>query len=115
MPATANGIYHNLRESKYTISNGEIVFSFSSRLYMNKFLRDYKHHRITCMFRGDWQGKPLNLDTVADIVLYEKLEKRGFFVRMITGNLKSSLLYDDVYKYALRKMSVKESPKWVVT
>ena len=82
---------------------------------MNKFLRDYKHHRITSMYRGDWQNKPLNLDTISDLVLYEKIEKRGFFVRMINGKMKSSLLYDDVYKYALRKMSVKESPKWVIS
>ena len=107
MPATANGIYHNLRESKYTISNGEVVFFFSSTLYRDKFLRQYQNHRTIMKNK---LNVPLNTDTLADVILYEEVEKRGFFVRLE----RSRITYDDLYKYALRKMNEKESPKWVI-
>lgn len=106
MPATVNGIYHNLRESKYTISNGEVVFFFSSKLYRDKFLKQYENHRV--IYKNK-MNVPLNMDTLSDVLLYESIEKRGFFVRLE----RARITYDDLYKYALRKMNEDESPKWV--
>jgi hypothetical protein len=105
MPITRGGIYHNLRESKYTISNGEIVFFFSSELYLNKFLRDYKGNR-EC-YRKKIKS-PLNTDILADIECYEDIEKRGFFARFKRDKISK----DDLYKYALRKMTEQESTEW---
>ena len=81
MSATKRGIYHDLTESEYAVSNGEIALFFSSRVYMKKFLRDYEANR------GKWRKRlvsrekeplPINLDTLADVLLYEEIERRGF-------------------------------------
>jgi hypothetical protein len=45
MPATKRGVYHNLRESEYAVSNTEIAFFFSSEFVMNKYLSGYKDNR----------------------------------------------------------------------
>jgi uncharacterized FlgJ-related protein len=45
MTATRRGVYHNLKESKYAVSNTEIAFFFSSEFVMNKFLNGYSEHR----------------------------------------------------------------------
>jgi Phi-29-like late genes activator (early protein GP4) len=105
MPITRGGIYHNLRESKYTISNSEIVFFFSSELYLNKFLREYQGNRECYRKRIK---HPLNTDILADIETYEDIEKRGFFARFKRDKISK----DDLYKYALRKMVDVESYEW---
>jgi hypothetical protein len=111
MPATIRGIYHNLRESKYTASNTEVVFFFSSQLYLNKFMNGYQENRKKMNKRFNVSNDiPLNFDTLADVLFYEEVEKRGFFVRLKL----SPVSFDDLYKYALRKMNEKESLDWCV-
>ena len=113
MPPTQKGIYHNLRESKYTISNSEIVFFFSSELYLNKFMDRYKNHRETFDQKIEKIADdiPLNLDMLADITLYRLIEKRGFFCRLQRARID----WNDLYKYALRRMNEKDSLEWVKT
>jgi hypothetical protein len=108
MPKTAKGIYHNLRESKYTISNNEVVFYFSSNLYRDKFLKEYKINRK--LFKKKIDDNPLNMDTLSDVLLYQKIEKRGFFVRLD----RAMITFNDLYKYSLRKMNEQNSPDWRV-
>lgn len=113
MPATQRGIYHNLRESKYTISNGEIVFFFSSMVYLNKFMNGYKDNRLKVrenMLRMSRANFPLNFDTLADVFYYQRVEKRGFFVRL----KRARITYDDLYKYSIRKMNENETLEWGV-
>jgi hypothetical protein len=111
MPCTQRGIYHNLRESKYTASNSEVVFFFSSNLYLQKFMNGYHNNRIKVNKRLNMKNKvPLNFDMLADILYYEEVEKRGFFVRLNRARLS----FDDLYKYALRKMNNKESLEWSI-
>ena len=105
MPATKSGIYHNLRESKYTISNTEVVFFFSSEVYLRKFLDRYVENRTKYKKK---MGTELNFDTLADIELYNQIETRGFFVRL----KRAMITKDDLYKYAVRRMSDKESLEW---
>lgn len=110
MPATKRGIYHNLKESKYTISNKEIVFFFSSELYLNKFIEGYETHR---MFFLDKLEKltgetPLNMETLADIAYYVSVEKRGFRAWLKGVDIN----WEDLNNYALRKMTEEESPSW---
>ena len=111
MPATKRGVYHNLRESKYVVSNTEITFSFSSEFVLNKFLNGYQEHRDKYKKRIKTllEGTPYNLDLVADICFYQEVEKRGFYVKF----KKVKLEKDDLYKYALRKMSDKTTLEWV--
>ena len=110
MPPTRRGIYHNLKESEYTVSNSEIVFFFSSRVYKEKFLREYKENRKDFRNRVIKQGKdiPINLDIIADITLYENIEKRGF--RACVGGVDTSC--ENLYQYALRLVTKKNTLDW---
>lgn len=110
MPVTKRGIYHNLAESKYTISNSEIVFFFSSRVYMEKFLEGYKNNREQFISKinkltGDIS---LNMTTLADVTYYTNIEKRGFKAWMKGVNISC----EDVHLYALRKMTLKNTNDW---
>lgn len=110
MPATRWGIYHNLRESKYVISNSEVTFYFSSEFYLTKFMDSYQEHReqFNKVIEKSIVSNPLNMDTLADVSLYKQIEKRGYFVRL----KGAKITWDDLYHYALRKMTEKESPTW---
>jgi hypothetical protein len=113
MPATAKGIFHNLRESKYVISNSEITFYFSSKFYLNKFMAEYPDHREKFQNRMETllKDSPFNVNTLADIKLYKDIEKRGFFVKLL--NVK--ITEDELNKYALRCMTNRETLEWVIT
>lgn len=110
MPATKRGIYHNLRESKYTASNGEAVFFFSSSLYLKKFLMGYWDNRISFMSKhpehlgGDYP----NMTTLADISFYQSIEKRGFLV-WVNG---VEMSWVKILEYALQKMTEPNMPDW---
>ena len=82
MPKTAKGIYHDLRESKYSISVDDIEYFFSSKLYRDKYERELQRNRD----KYDWffNGKKLdlNFNALADISLYVIIEKRGFRVKV---------------------------------
>jgi hypothetical protein len=110
MPATKRGIYHNLKESEYTISNMEVVFFFSSELYMNKFLKEYEKNRKHVHERIEQTTGEhlLNMNTLADITLYKRIEKRGF-----RAWLKGvDVTWQDLRLYVLRKMTEKSSLNW---
>ena len=111
MSATKRGIYHDLTESEYVISNGEITFSFSSRVYMKKFLRDYEANR------GKWRKRlvsrekeplPINLDTLADVLLYEEIERRGF--RAVVMGVEYD--WEKTLQFALAKGIKKNTTNW---
>lgn len=110
MPQTKRGIYHNLKESKYTISNSEIVYFFSSKLYMDKFLVGYKSYREKFMQKVLHFDSPLNMEILADIEFYKLTEKRGF--RVLHKGVDISC--DDIYLYALQKMTQKNTKDWCV-
>jgi hypothetical protein len=112
MPATRRGVYHNLKESKYAVSNMEIAFFFSSEFVMNKYLNGYKEHRekYKKKIKTLLDDTPYNLDLVADICYYQEVEKRGFYVKFKNLLLKK----EDLYQYALRKMSDNVIFDWVM-
>ena len=110
MPATLRGIYHNLKESEYTVSNSEIVFFFSSEVNLKKFLDRYKHHRekFTSKIEKVTCDNPLNMNTLADITLYKLIEKRGFRA-WIKG---VDIDWHELHQYALRTMTEKNTHDW---
>jgi hypothetical protein len=110
MPSTIRGVYHNLKESKYTISNSEVVFFFSSKYVMNKFLINYTDHRMTYLTRLKKldEAIPLNFEILADIKYYKTVEKRGFRVTL----KGSEMTEDELYKYSLRKMVDEKPQHW---
>ena len=113
MPPTLRGIYHNLKESKYTISNQEIVFFFSSELYLRKFMEGYEDNRKNFIKTLDkiTDNNPLNMNTLADITLYKRIEKRGFRAWLKGVDID----WENLHKYALRKMTEKNTPDWLRT
>jgi hypothetical protein len=112
MPATKRGVYHNLRESKYAVSNTEIAFFFSSEFVMTKYLSGYQDNREKYKKRMGslLKDTPYNLDLVADICYYQEVEKRGFYSKFKNVILKKN----DLYNYALRKMSDENTLEWVI-
>jgi hypothetical protein len=112
MPATKRGVYHNLKESKYAVSNSEIAFYFSSGFVLNKYMTGYQDNRDKYKKRlgGLLKDTPYNLDLVADICYYQEVEKRGFYVKFKNVILKK----EDLYQYALRKMSEHVTNEWVI-
>lgn len=112
MPPTRRGIFHNLKESKFVISNTEIMFFFSSKLYMQKFVDEYKENREQLFERIDTKGtlRYLNMETLADIMLYQRIEKRGFRSWMKGVDISC----ENLHKYALRRMTEKNTLDWYV-
>jgi hypothetical protein len=112
MPATTKGIYHNLVESKYVISNSEITFYFSSKFYLNKFMAEYPEHRE--QFKSKMENllkeSPFNVTVLADIKLYKTIEKRGFFVRFRGAKITE----EDLNRYAINNMVNRETLEWVI-
>lgn len=109
MPATKWGVYHNLKESKYVVSNGDITFFFSSSVTLNKFMNGYHDYRKIRRHKANLINESyINFDTVADIEFYNKTEKRGFYV-WLKG---VSMSPEDLYKYSIRMMTENNSPEW---
>lgn len=110
MGKTLRGIFHNIKESTYTISNTEIVFFFSSKLYMNKFMEEYQNNRIKVNEQTNkiMDNPPLNMDMLADVALYKRIEKRGFYVWM----KELTLSCDDLHDYAVRRMKIEQTLNW---
>lgn len=107
MPSTKRGVFHNIRESKYTISNGEIVFFFSSETYRKKFMGAYKENREN--FVPDEEKDIKRVSLIADIYLYLCVEKRGFYV----WYKENEIDVFDLYQLALEKIDDEQpSPEW---
>lgn len=125
MAKTKRGIYHNLQESEYATSNTEVAFFFSSRFYLEKFLEEYFEYRVNFRIRLSKTMKVdnMNTDLLADIHLYKDIEKRGFRVNINTKlymktvghnprSNKGDLLWLEIQKYALVKMTSPSSNDW---
>jgi len=119
MVMTKRGIYHNLKESEYAISNGEIAYFFSSRLYMRKFLEEYHEHRkqYRKKIARAMIVDEMNTDMLADIHLYKDIEKRGFRVIKFLSNIMSDgwveLTWQELHQFALHKMTEKSMRDWL--
>lgn len=78
---TRNGICNNLAVSPYFIELENITYYFSSKSYMDKFIKTYKFNREEM---EDLIYKRLHFrlkgNQIYDMLLYEKIEKRGYRV-----------------------------------
>ena len=109
MPRTARGIYHNLKESEYVVSNGDATFFFSSEIYLNKFLDGYQKHREEFNKKiNRITDTPLNMDMLADITFYSNVEKRGFHAWLKGCNTS----WQEIHVYALRTMTKPCTQNW---
>lgn len=117
MPKTARGVYHDLRESTYTLCNNGVVLFFSSELYRNKFLNEYETYRknqlkklydILPHFHNYYKDK---MFFYYDIELYRKIEKRGFRVKY----KGSEYNWREIRKYALVETINTSIDDWLKT
>lgn len=80
---TRNGVYYDLTVScyKYKPRDTGLTFVFSSDLHLTKFEERIQEHRndfnlkIKARYRLE-----VDFKNFADIVLYKKIEKRGFLI-----------------------------------
>lgn len=108
MSATARGIYHNLKESEYVVTNGEVELYFSSPVYCKKFLDRYKDERLTLVYKIGQGFENFNFNIISDIALYRKIEKRGQY-----GKVKGlGMGWHQLDQYALRQMTNKNTLDW---
>lgn len=85
---TKKGVCKQLNNSPYFVTNfyggknaDYITFYFSSVFYRDKFLSEYRENRSTINLSLSNRFKiGLVFNILADIVLYYKIEKRGFLI-----------------------------------
>lgn len=75
------GVCYDLNVSPYrSIQNG-IVFVFSSELHLNKFESKLKENRDTINYSLTKRfNMNVDVSTLADVILYRKIESRGFLI-----------------------------------
>lgn len=109
MPKTAKGIYHNLKESEYAISNLEVAFFFSSKVYRNKFMSQYEENRKKYEEKmRKFCSMELNYNFLADLELYKLIEKRGFRVVIQNRTIDDTTLHH----YCARSLLTKVNLEW---
>lgn len=94
---TRNGIYYDLKVSsyKFKVPDTNVTFVFSSDLHMIKFEDQYNAHRVefNTKLRARYRVD-VDMKVLPDIVLYKKIETRGFLIvneggkRICPENLK---------------------------
>lgn len=78
---TKNGVERDLIKSPYFLTYNGTTYFFSSMLHLNKFKStriDNKDKILSSLFKR-FKIK-LNIPIVYDIILYQKIETRGFLI-----------------------------------
>lgn len=104
---TSRGIVVDLPNSPYhSIASGHIFF-FSSEFYRNKFEQMLEQNRVEVSQRiSDRYKVQAQFDFMADVYLYQKIEKRGFYIRGEEGEYKCR----EMLKFDGEKVTLKELP-----
>lgn len=78
---TPDGVCYDLKLSHYRCTHDNVTFVFSSQLHLDKFESRYKEHRkrvnLSLSKRFNFS---VDASTLADVVLYRKIESRGFLI-----------------------------------
>ena len=78
---TRAGVCYNFEISPYRVTKDMYTFVFSSQLHVEKFKEKYKENRDIINYSLTKRfGFDVCFDTLADVVLYRKIEKRGFLI-----------------------------------
>lgn len=86
-------IYNDLNDSNYIFSYNNLDFYFSSRFYLEKFKNKYldflkdENDKLNIKFMGK-----IKCDEMILILLYKKIEKRGFKI-LKNGKELNNYLY----------------------
>jgi len=78
---TRRGVAYNFRASPYRFRIDSTIYIFSSRLHLDKFKFAYLENRVAQNLKLEKRyGYTINFTTYHDLVLYEKIESRGFLI-----------------------------------
>jgi hypothetical protein len=78
---TRYGVCYDLNVSPYKFRVGNITYVFSSELYKSNFKEKFQTHREEMNNKLTKRYDiPVIINTLCDIVLYKKVEKRGFLL-----------------------------------
>lgn len=81
MTFTRNGVCYDLNRSTYRATLDGLTFVFSSRLHMEKFTAKAKENREIINYSLTKRfGVAVDVSQLADVVLYKKIETRGFLI-----------------------------------
>nr|DAI89899.1 MAG TPA: hypothetical protein [Caudoviricetes sp.] len=79
---TRNGIVYDLKLSPYYITIDEVTFYFSSKNHLEKFTEKLTENREVINYSLSKRfGVNINFKILNDIVLYSKVETRGFLIK----------------------------------
>lgn len=90
-----NIIYNDLNESDYIFKYDNIKFYFSSRFYLEKFEREYTNFikdetmKLKIKFKCN-----IFADYLILILLYQRIEKRGFKVEYNNKKLNENVYFN---------------------
>lgn len=97
-------VYNDINESNYTFKYDNLVFYFSSKFYQEKFIREYSDYlkdetmKLKIKFKCN-----IYCDEMILLLLYKKIEKRGFKVLY-----KGKELIENYYiDFSINKLSIK--------
>lgn len=85
---TKNGVYYDLEQSTFRYTDNGLTYVFSSKLHLQKFKsklsesRDIVNYSLSKRFNF-----PVDVSQLADLVLYRKIETRGFLILTSEGKL----------------------------
>lgn len=80
-----NGVVYDLTLSSYKHKEGDLTFVFSSKLHLDKFKKKLKENRDIINYSLSKRFNiTVDVSQLADVVLYRKIETRGFLI--VTGN-----------------------------
>ena len=78
---TRNGVCYDFNLSHYRATVDGTTFVFSSQLHMDKFLNKLKENRETInRSLSNRFNVHVDVSALADVVLYKKIETRGFLI-----------------------------------
>lgn len=86
---TSRGIYYDLNETLYTYRLKDLKFYFSSKKYRDKFIKESKDFCKLETYKLEQRYSTILLnDEFFLILLYNKIEKRGFQIEVISKKRK---------------------------
>lgn len=94
---TRNGVCYDLQMSPYRYTKDGLTFVFSSQIHLDKFKMKYKENRDIVNYSLTKRFKMnVNASQLADVVLYRKVETRGFLIVTAEGKTlcQKSLVYN---------------------
>lgn len=84
---TKNGVYYDLENSSYRCKVNGLTFVFSSKLHLDKFKSKMKENREKINKSLSNRFNILvDVEQLADVVLYRKIETRGFLILSVEGS-----------------------------